>query len=98
MQLTGTQPVLLSAASQRQDGAIVLAPDLKGSAASKAGGKLLRGGLIEDVPAGGSLPVWRRDDDAGPLARRISGRGLVSIGVDVARRERPGKPNRPSRG
>jgi hypothetical protein len=32
MQLTGTQPVLLSAASQRQDGAIVLAPDLKGSA------------------------------------------------------------------
>src|SRR5271166_2676771 len=82
MQLTGTQPVLLSAASQRQDGAIVLAPDLKGSAASKAGGKLMRGGLIEDVPAGGSLPVWCRDDDAGPLARRISGRGLVSIGVD----------------
>jgi hypothetical protein len=57
MQLTGTEPVLLSAASQRQDGAIVLAPHLKGSAASKAGGTLLSGGLIEDVPAGGSLPV-----------------------------------------
>jgi len=48
----------------------------------KVGGKLLRDGLIEEVPAGGSLPVWRRDDDAGPLALRISERGLVSIGVE----------------
>jgi len=82
MKLTDTQLVLLSAASQREDGAIVLAPNLKGSAASKAGGKLLRDGLIEEVPAGGSLPVWRRDDDAGPLALRITERGLVSIGVE----------------
>src|SRR5271157_6212566 len=55
MKLTDTQLVLLSAASQREDGAIVLAPNLKGSAASKVGGKLLRDGLIEEVPAGGSL-------------------------------------------
>jgi len=82
MKLTDTEPVPLSAASQREDGAIVLAPNLKGSAASKVGGKLLRDRLIEEVPAGGSLPVWRRDDDAAPLALRISERGLVSIGVD----------------
>ena len=72
---------LLSAASQRKDGAIVFAPNLKGSAASKVGGKLLRDGLSEEVPAGGLLPVWRHDDDAGPLALRVTERGLASIGV-----------------
>ncbi len=82
MKLTGTQLALLAAASQRDDGAIVFAPKLKGGAASKVGGKLLRGGLSEEVPAGGLLPVWRRDDDAGPLALRITERGLASLGVD----------------
>ena len=33
MKLTDTQLVLLSAASQREDGAVVLAPNLKGGAA-----------------------------------------------------------------
>ncbi len=82
MKLTDTQLVLLSAASQREDGAIVLAPNLKGSAASKVVAKLLRDGLIEEVSAGTSLPVWRRDNNAGPLALRITKRGLASIGVD----------------
>jgi hypothetical protein len=49
MTLTDTQLVLLSAASQRQDGAIVLTPNLKGSAAGKVIGKLLRDGLVEEV-------------------------------------------------
>jgi hypothetical protein len=55
MTLTDTQLVLLSAASQRQDGAIVLTPNLKGSAAGKVIGKLLRDGLVEEVPAGARL-------------------------------------------
>jgi hypothetical protein len=79
MKLTDTQLVLLNAASQREDGAVVLAPNLKGSAAGKVVGKLLREGLIEEVSAGGSLPVWRRADDAGPLALRITKRGLATI-------------------
>lgn len=82
MKLTGIQLMLLAAASQRDGGAIVLAPNLKGSAASKVGGKRLRGGLIAEVPAGGSLSLWRRDEDAGPRALRITGRGLVSLGGD----------------
>jgi hypothetical protein len=82
MKLTDTQLVLLSAASQREDGAVVLAPNLKGSAAGKVVVKLLRDGLIEEVLAGGSLPVWRRADDAGPRALRITKRGLATIGVD----------------
>ena len=65
MTLTDTQLVLLSAASQRQDGAIVLTPNLKGSAVGKVIGKLQRDGLVEEVPAGASMPVWRRNADAG---------------------------------
>ena len=41
MKLTDTQLVLLSTASQRDDGAVVLAPNLRGGAASKVVGKLL---------------------------------------------------------
>jgi hypothetical protein len=41
MKLTDTQLVILSAASQRQDCAIELAPTLKGGAAHKVVGRLL---------------------------------------------------------
>src|SRR6516225_1891373 len=82
-QLTDTQLVLLSAAAQHPEGAIELASDLKDGAAEKAIGKLLQGGLIEEIPAGGALPVWRRDDDAGPRALRITPHGLAEIGVEA---------------
>ena len=80
-QLTDTQLVLLSAAAQHPEGA--LASDVKGSTAKKTVGRLLRGGFIEEIPAGGALPVWRRDDDAGPRALRITPHGLAEIGVEA---------------
>jgi hypothetical protein len=93
MKLTDSQLVILSAASQREDCAIELAPNLKGGAAHKVVGKLLSEGLIEEIQARGSLPVWRRDDDKGPLALRITRRGLAAIGVDdggaLAKAEEP---------
>jgi hypothetical protein len=67
--LTSTQLVLLSAAAQREDRAIELAPNLKGAAADKVVGKLLRDGLIEEIPARGALPIWRRDEDKEAVAR-----------------------------
>jgi hypothetical protein len=82
MKLTDTQLVLLSAASQREDCAIELAPNLKGGAARKVVGKLLTDGLIEEIQARGALPVWRRDEGKGPLALRITRRGLAAIRVD----------------
>ena len=80
-QLTDTLLVLLSAAAQHPEGA--LASDVKGSTAKKTVGLLLRGGFIEEIPAGGALPVWRRDDDAGPRALRITPHGLAAIGVEA---------------
>jgi len=82
MKLTDTQLVLLSAASQREDGAIELAPNLRGAASHKVVHKLLSNGLIEEVAAGGLLPVWRRDEEKGALALRITNEGLAAIQVD----------------
>ncbi len=81
--LTDTQLVLLSAAAQHPEGAIEFASDLKGSAAKKTVGKLLRGGFIEEIPACGALPVWRRDNDTGPLALRVTPHGLAAIAVEA---------------
>jgi hypothetical protein len=81
MKLTDTQLVLLSSASQRQDGAVETGPELKGGAADKGIGKLLRQHLIEEIPAHGGLPVWRRDEDKGALALRITAQGLAAIGA-----------------
>ena len=80
--LTGTQLVLLSSAAQHPKGAIDLA--LKGSAAKKVLAKLFREGLIEEVPSGGMLPVWRHDDDQGSLALRITKGGLAATGVEAS--------------
>src|SRR5215469_1957105 len=98
MRLTDTQLVLLSAASRREDGGIELAPNLKGGAAHRVLGKLLSEGLIEEIPARGALPVWRRDDEQGGLALRITQRGLAAIQVEdgtaqaTAEECRDGKP------
>jgi hypothetical protein len=80
--LTDTQLVLLSAASQREDGVIDPAQGLRGGLAKKAIGQLLTDGLVEEVPAGSTLPAWRRDDDRGQLALCITARGLAAIGID----------------
>jgi hypothetical protein len=42
----------------------------------------MRAGLLEQVRASGSLPVWRRDDECGPMALRITKTGLDTIDVD----------------
>jgi hypothetical protein len=78
--LTDTQLIILSAASQRDDRGVELPANLKGGAARKVVDKLIRAGLLEEVHAGGSLPVWRRDDQSGPIALRITKNGLE---VDV---------------
>jgi hypothetical protein len=81
MKLTDTQLVLLSSALQRPDGTVDLGAKLKGGAADKVVGKLLGHHLVEEIPAQGGLPVWRRDDHQGALALRITAQGLAAIDV-----------------
>jgi hypothetical protein len=80
--LTDSQRIILSAASQRDDRGVELPANIKGDAARKAVDKLIRAGLLEEVRAAGSLPVWRRDDDSGPMALRITKNGLDAIDVE----------------
>jgi Protein of unknown function (DUF3489) len=82
--LTDTQLIILSAASQRDDRGVELPSNIKGEAARKIVHKLIRAGLLEEVRASGSLPVWRRDDDTGPMALRITKQGLEAIDVEDA--------------
>jgi Protein of unknown function (DUF3489) len=79
---TDTQLVILSAASQRDDRGVELPANVKGEAARKVVDKLIRAGLLEEVRAAGSLPVWRCDDDSGPTALRITKTGLEAIGIE----------------
>jgi hypothetical protein len=80
--LSDTQLIILSAASQREDRGVELPANIKGEAARKAVDKLIRASLLEEVRAAGSLPVWRRDDESGPLALRITKSGLDAIDVE----------------
>jgi predicted ArsR family transcriptional regulator len=79
--LTDTQLVMLSSAAQRPDHAIVLPERLKGQAARNTLERLLARGLVEEVAASGSLPVWRHDDE-GAYALRITTAGLSAIGLE----------------
>src|SRR5205814_620242 len=72
-----------SAASQRDDRGAELPANVKGEAARKVVDKLIRAGLLEEAPAAGSLPVWRRDDASGPMALRITQQGLEAIDVEA---------------
>src|SRR5947209_3752568 len=91
--LTDTQLIILSAASQRDDRGVELPASLKGEAARKVLDKLIRAGLLEEVRAGGSLPVWRRDDDRGAIALRITKNGLKAIDVEDAVPSTPKEPH-----
>ena len=77
--LTHAQLVILSAAAQRDDCGVELPANVQGEAARKIVDKLIRAGLLEEVGAGGSLPVWRRDDESGAIALRITSAGLAAI-------------------
>src|SRR5262247_3977066 len=83
--LTDTQLVILSSASRRDDRGVDLPTNVTAEALRKAVDKLIGTGLLEEVRANGSLLAWRRDAEAGPMALRITKRGLEAIGVkDVA--------------
>ena len=92
MKLTSTRRALLSAALQRDDGTLELPSILKGGAARKVIGKLLSNGLVEEIPASGSMPVWRKDDER-RVALRITAAGLAAIQAGDAAAGNPTKEN-----
>jgi len=81
MALSDTQLLILSAASQRTDHAVILPANLKGNAAKKVVDRLLKQKLLQELRAKDDMPVWRRGDDNRPYTLRITEGGLKAIEV-----------------
>lgn len=79
MKLNDTQLILLSTASRREDGLVVIPANLKDTA-PKAIKPLLTAKLLAEIPAKPDMPVWRRGKN-GALAIQITKPGLAAIGV-----------------
>jgi hypothetical protein len=82
MSLTDTQLLVLSSATQREDGLAALPDHLKGSAAKSVVLKLIAAGLLEEVIVGRGDPHWRKDEEDQPLGLRITRAGLQAIGLE----------------
>lgn len=84
--LTDTQRIILSAASQRSDRlALPLPKSLKGGAAHKVINALIEKGLLKEVKANRKLgdPVWREGGEGHGLTLIITGKGLEAICIEV---------------
>ena len=85
IKLTDTQLVLLGAAAQRKDLCLVAPPTLKGATAQKVATKLISVGLVKEIKAKASDPIWRRDGASGAsYALKLTAAGAKAIAVDEA--------------
>jgi Protein of unknown function (DUF3489) len=80
--LTDTQLIILSSASQREDGLAVLPEKLKGGAATKVVTKLLDQGLLKEVRAKRNEPHWRVDENEHPIGLKLTRSGQRAIQVE----------------
>ncbi len=84
--LIDTQAVILSAAAQRHDRAILPLPKslkVPKAAATTVLKSLLKKGLVAERPAAVDEPHWRKSKDGGRRALVITEAGLQAIGVDA---------------
>jgi hypothetical protein len=93
--LTDTQLLVLSRASQRQDGFVEAPPSLTGAARKRVIEPLIKRGFLKEVPASKDAPVWRRDDALGPFALTLTKAGEKAIGVAPEESEGPRKGRSP---
>jgi len=88
--LSDTQAIILSAAAQREDRiALPLPGSLRGGAAAKVVGALLKRGLIAETTADSRTKadaalnrIWRNDEDGRAILLHITDAGLAAIGVE----------------
>ncbi|MBM6595334.1 DUF3489 domain-containing protein [Microvirga pudoricolor] len=80
--LTDTHTLLLSAASQRDDGLLDLNARLRGQALTLVPQRLLAAGLVAEAPVGRDEPLWRMDDGSRRMGLRITEAGLMAIGIE----------------
>ena len=80
--LTDSQLVILSAAAEREGGAVLPLPKLlktKGAAVTKTLDNLRKKGLLEEKPAAPETESWRESDDGRRMMLVITDAGLQAI-------------------
>src|SRR5215207_7717836 len=82
MKLTDTQLIILSSASQHEDGLAVLPEKLKGGAAKKVVTKLLDQDLLKEIRAKQNEPHWRADENEPPIGLKLTRSGQRAIRVE----------------
>jgi hypothetical protein len=82
MKLTDTQLIILSSASQREDGLAVLPEKLKGGAAKKVVTKLLDQGLLKEVRVKRGEPHWRVDENEHLIGLKLTRSGQSAIRIE----------------
>ena len=90
IKLSDTQLVILSAAAQREDRNVLPLPgSLRGGAATKVVGALLKRGLIAETATDSQTKadaalnrIWRNDEDGRAILLHITDAGLAAIGVE----------------
>jgi hypothetical protein len=80
--LTDTQLIILSSASQRDDGLALLPEKLKGGAAKAVVAKLLDQGLLKELRVRRGEPHWRMDENEHPIGLKLTRSGQRAIGVE----------------
>jgi DNA-binding MarR family transcriptional regulator len=91
--LTDTQLVILSAAANRADGAVLPLPKLlkiRGAAVTNTLESLLKKGLFDEKPAHREGAAWRKDEDGRRTTLFISDGGLAVL--DAEPPEKTAKP------
>ena len=82
MKLTDTQLIILSSASQLDDGLAALPEKLKGGAAKAVVTKLLDQGLLKEGRVKRGEPHWRVDEDERPIGLKLTRSGQSAIRVE----------------
>src|SRR5260370_37358039 len=74
-----------------------LGPSSRAASPARCSAGCCAGNMIEEIPAQGSLPVWRSDEDSGALALSITEHGRAAIGDDQGGEAGPGvAPTKPT--
>lgn len=92
MPLTDAHLVLLSAASQREDGLLPRPDKLAGAVLARMEAALLRAGVAGAVPVRADQPRWRTNGAETPIGLHITAAGLAALGLDPP----PGSVDDPS--
>lgn len=90
--LSDSQLVILSAAAQRANGALLPLPQnltAKGAALNKVVQTLCKRKLVEERRVINEAPEWRRDDEGRPLGLYLTNVGLLALGLEEPKKQKP---------